>query len=921
MFLTFYVSLSIIPLSKTIIIRNFFRPQSRIMDVLVKWRNGKRNVVSSQDLKTVDKNMVLRNGAAVKMYWPPRKRFFYGTVIKMENEIDSDTSEDNASLADIKRRKLNKTLKSELPKCENNSANVNTDDNDIPLSILKQCSKNEGSIISDNKAVPDVELQDVMAGVNTDDDDIPRSALNQSLKNKVPIINVKKPVPDVNVEYSVKSNISPEVQLPPENLSDISRKESIAISKKKVSAMPEKDSISLSAMTSKSPDDIGNNNFHGTDGAEGPVYKQCCEFKNCKGETFAACFRCEILLCWNHFDDNENCNSHGNYSLPETNSGGNKNLTSKEISLAVKYAVDGEQREVPLIKEKKANKKNIAQALRVKGQAYISPKNKTTIPAKVVKPRCRGKCKGKECATIEDNQRDKIFNAFYSSNNLHQQREFIVRHIAQEDIQRKKTGSDISRRTKTLKYKLPTANGPVNVCKTMFLNTLGISEKMVRTALSKVCKDGAILGEKRGGRYDSLKGKDAMLRASALEHINKFPKMESHFCRKSTTREYLHADLTVKKMYYFYRQERTPEQLTCSYHTYRRVFKSLNLSFHHPKKDQCSLCMTYRLGDAAKKRELEDTYNAHTAQKITVRQKKTKYKELSMNYPTIVNSAVFDMQQVIQLPISNESAIFYKSRLSVFNFTIYNLANKECLCFLWDETISKRGANEISTCVAKYLHELDGRGLREVKLFADGCGGQNRNTIVFSMLLYTVTNAKYLTSISLNFFETNHGQNEGDSAHSSISTALSKAGDIFIPAQLPPILKLARRSMPYKVIKMENADFYDYKSLSEQIRLRSIRKFENGKDVDWTKVKEVKVDKVNVTHLLVKNSHLAENYDTLSLKRNTLHVMTQPLQKCNTSLIKLKAEKYKCLMDLCKGPIPVVKDPTFQKYFRDLRHE
>lgn len=331
--------------------------------------------------------------------------------------------------------------------------------------------------------------------------------------------------------------------------------------------------------------------------------------------------------------------------------------------------------------------------------------------------------------------------------------------------------------------------------------------------------------------------------------------------------------------------------------------------------------MTYKLGDPAKKIEIGEAYNAHTAEKVAVRQKKEKAKELSKNYPNIVASAVFDLQQVIQLPISNESAIFYKSRLSAFNFTIYNIGNKECLCFLWNETISKRGANEISTCVAKYLQELDDRGLREVMLFADGCGGQNKNTIVFSMLLYTIRNTKNLRKISLCFFETNHGQSEGDSAHSSISTAMSTAGDIFIPAQLPPILKLARRALPYIVNIMENSDFYDYKLLAEKIRLRSIRKFDNGHNVDWTKVKEVKVDKANDAQLLVKNSHLAENYDTLSLKRNTLNVMTQPLQKCNTSLIKLKSEKYKCLMDLCKGPTPVVKDPTFQKYFIELPHE
>lgn len=92
------------------------------------------------------------------------------------------------------------------------------------------------------------------------------------------------------------------------------------------------------------------------------------------------------------------------------------------------------------------------------------------------------------------------------------------------------------------------------------------------------------------------------------------------------------------------------------------------------------------------------------------------------------------------------------------------------------------------------------------------------------MLLHTITNAKNLKYISLSFFETNHGQNEGDSTHSSIARAMSLVGDITIPSELPPIFKLARRAQPYKVMVMSSHNFFDYKLLSEKIRLKSTRK-------------------------------------------------------------------------------------------------
>ncbi|CAG9772291.1 unnamed protein product [Ceutorhynchus assimilis] len=160
----------------------------------------------------------------------------------------------------------------------------------------------------------------------------------------------------------------------------------------------------------------------------------------------------------------------------------------------------------------------------------------------------------------------------------------------------------------------------------MFLNMLGNSEKTMRTALSKRTEEEIVEPDRRGGRHEMLEENDAKMRAAALEQIQKFPRMESHSCRQSSTREYLHQYLTVEKIHYFYQNDNI-NQPQCSYHTYRRIFKSLNLSFHPPKKDQCSLCLAYRQADEKRKLEPEDAYNNHTAEKISVRRKKEEAKE------------------------------------------------------------------------------------------------------------------------------------------------------------------------------------------------------------------------------------------------------------------------------------------------------
>ena len=52
------------------------------------------------------------------------------------------------------------------------------------------------------------------------------------------------------------------------------------------------------------------------------------------------------------------------------------------------------------------------------------------------------------------------------------------------------------------------------------------------------------------------------------EHILSFPRVESHYCRSSSSKEYLPADLNVNKMHTLYVQQckvsRTDSKITCS---------------------------------------------------------------------------------------------------------------------------------------------------------------------------------------------------------------------------------------------------------------------------------------------------------------------------------------------------------------------
>lgn len=174
----------------------------------------------------------------------------------------------------------------------------------------------------------------------------------------------------------------------------------------------------------------------------------------------------------------------------------------------------------------------------------------------------------------------------------------------------------------------------------------------------------------------------------------------------------------------------------------------------------------------------------------------------------------------------------------------------------------------------------------------------------------------------MRFFETNHGQSEGDSAHSAISSAIESGGDIFVPSQLHPIMKLARRKQPYNVNALRYDDFFDFKKLSQSIRLLSIKTTDAGDSFKWTEMMELKVVKDKPTQIFFKSSHnIHSEYSSITLKRKLDNLKDMQLSILNSEPIKISKEKYNDLMALCNGATPVIRILEHAQFYKNLPHD
>ena len=66
------------------------------------------------------------------------------------------------------------------------------------------------------------------------------------------------------------------------------------------------------------------------------------------------------------------------------------------------------------------------------------------------------------------------------------------------------------------------------------------------------------------------------------------------------------------------------------------------------------------------------------------------------------------------------------------------MGNSNGYCYMWDETVARRGACEIASCIYSYVNDCTSKGITEVALYSDSCSGQNRNRFLVTMYMYVL---------------------------------------------------------------------------------------------------------------------------------------------------------------------------------------
>jgi len=457
---------------------------------------------------------------------------------------------------------------------------------------------------------------------------------------------------------------------------------------------------------------------------------------------------------------------------------------------------------------------------REEGKAYLGKKRdktnsewdyKIAKDANKIKSRCNCLPKTYKCSTIDDVERQLLFKNFWKMS-WSEKKLFVQMLLQPIQVQRRRPSNAINtrKREKTFNFFLPQSdtNTHIRVCKTMFLNTLSIGAATLKSWGKSVCPIQPPESPVKRKRNIERRTHENM-----VSFLQTLPKLPSHYCRARSNKEYLQESFTSKIDVFNLWKELNPN-VKGSICLFNQVFAEQNIGLFKPKKDLCDVCEIYKHNNISKEK-----YDLHIIKKKEAREemKKDLLDDGCMVF-------TMDLESVMLAPFSKVSTMYYKTKLLVHNFTIYNNKSNKGWCFLWNEVDGGLNSSEFASIIIKFLDEHADKDKTNI-LYSDGCTYQNRNVQLANAIINLVKIKKL--KIIQKYLEKGHTQMEVDSMHAAIEKVKKRRNSISVPFDYVEICALANKTNPYEATYLHYGFFKDM----EDPRIVTYKSIRPGKKV------------------------------------------------------------------------------------------
>ena len=155
---------------------------------------------------------------------------------------------------------------------------------------------------------------------------------------------------------------------------------------------------------------------------------------------------------------------------------------------------------------------------------------------------------------INSDQQIKVRKTYWNITNYEAKNRYLASYLSREE---KVTdlNKETSRRHYSNKYFLPDENDcKIQVCQKMYLNTLGVTDAKVHSAMSKMYSERPFEDRFRHAAVGQVPANmlSSDIRNAVKLHIDSFPTVPSYYCQKLQRKHYFKKGLNAKTMYKAY---------------------------------------------------------------------------------------------------------------------------------------------------------------------------------------------------------------------------------------------------------------------------------------------------------------------------------------------------------------------------------
>lgn len=339
----------------------------------------------------------------------------------------------------------------------------------------------------------------------------------------------------------------------------------------------------------------------------------------------------------------------------------------------------------------------------------------------------------------------------------------------------------------------------------------------------------------------------------------------------------------------------------------------MKMDFEHLKpfndKMRCIPCDEFKMQlkpkilSAERKNEIHVEEEKHLA---IVRAFKQNFLELIE--PTAeVEVITFELQRALEMPFKTIDESYEWSQLWCSNVCIYDEVCSKPHMYFWEESVAKRGPEQIASCILQYILKVVSKGTKKLILFSKACPF-NRNIKVILMLakLFDYLKSLSLETVELKFSIRGHDFNACNDCFSAIEKRRKSIQSLFVPKHwLNIIAESKQKCSRADVSKMTKDTFFSVEKHMPFINTT----------LDWSSFEGIVMNRTDPTTIDISNrgdERITYKITNLSLAE----FQNTPLIYSNLNGNAISNTKYENLQKILKF-IP----DEHHTFYKKLKHD